>query len=173
MRGLWLSGLRLGEALALTWTDEGSLHLRDLDGPAPMLAFRPADEKAGQYRVVPLTPDLAAWLRRVPAADRVGRVFPLANTLDVGVENVDAAGRIVRRIGAASGVVIDHAADGPQHPTAHDLRRSFCERWSHVLMPADLMVIARHESIATTIKFYVGRNAERTAEVLRNAWNSR
>jgi integrase len=50
--------------------------------------------------------------------------------------------------------------------SAHDLRRAFGERWSSKLMPSQLMVVMRHESIDTTMKFYVGRNAERTAAIL-------
>jgi hypothetical protein len=34
-------------------------------------------------------------------------------------------------------------------------------------MPAQLMELMRHESIETTLRFYVGRNAQRTAEA---AW---
>ena len=33
-------------------------------------------------------------------------------------------------------------------------------------MPADLMEIMRHESIETTMKYYVGKNAERTAAMM-------
>ena len=36
-------------------------------------------------------------------------------------------------------------------------------------MPQVLMQLARHESIETTMKFYVGRNAEATADVLYEA----
>jgi len=33
-------------------------------------------------------------------------------------------------------------------------------------MPAQLMELMRHESIDTTLSYYVGRNAERTAAIL-------
>ena len=33
-------------------------------------------------------------------------------------------------------------------------------------MPAQLMEIMRHESIETTMKYYVGKNAERTAAMM-------
>ena len=36
-------------------------------------------------------------------------------------------------------------------------------------MPAQLMELMRHESIETTLTYYVGRNAERTAAAL---WES-
>jgi hypothetical protein len=50
--------------------------------------------------------------------------------------------------------------------SAHDLRRAFGERWATKLMPAQLMELMRHESIDTTLSYYVGRNAERTAAIL-------
>ena len=53
--------------------------------------------------------------------------------------------------------------------SAHDLRRAFGERWAARLMPAQLMELMRHESIDTTLSYYVGRNAERTAAIL---WES-
>jgi len=50
--------------------------------------------------------------------------------------------------------------------SAHDLRRSFGERWASRMTPADLMAVMRHKSIETTIENYVGKNAERTAAVM-------
>ena len=50
--------------------------------------------------------------------------------------------------------------------SAHDLRRAFGERWASRLMPAQLMELMRHETIETTLSYYVGRNAERTAAIL-------
>jgi hypothetical protein len=51
--------------------------------------------------------------------------------------------------------------------SAHDLRRSFGERWSERVLPKVLMELMRHESIGTTMRFYVGQNAQRTADA---AW---
>ena len=56
---------------------------------------------------------------------------------------------------------------------AHDLRRSFGHRWSERIMPAQLMDLMRHEDIQTTMKFYVGRNAEATAAALYAAVDRR
>ena len=50
---------------------------------------------------------------------------------------------------------------------AHDFRRAFGVRWAARLMPAQLMELMRHESIETTLRFYVGTDAQRTAEA---AW---
>jgi hypothetical protein len=38
-------------------------------------------------------------------------------------------------------------------------------------MPQTLMELMRHESIETTLKYYVGRNAQRTARIVREAYN--
>ncbi len=65
-------------------------------------------------------------------------------------------------------VIVDQAKDKPA--TAHDLRRSFGQRWAALVMPQVLMELMRHESIDTTLKYYVGRNAQRTAKVLREAY---
>ena len=46
-------------------------------------------------------------------------------------------------------------------------RRAFGVRWAALLRPAQLMELMRHESIETTLRFYVGTDAQRTAEA---AW---
>ena len=53
--------------------------------------------------------------------------------------------------------------------TAHDLRRSFGFRWSRRIMPTPLRELMRHQSIETTMKYYVGVNADATADVLWRA----
>ncbi|MBA3483727.1 MAG: hypothetical protein H0T51_18110 [Pirellulales bacterium] len=50
--------------------------------------------------------------------------------------------------------------------SAHDLRRSFGFRWSRLVMPPVLKELMRHTEIATTMKFYVGVNADATADEL-------
>jgi integrase len=81
---------------------------------------------------------------------------------------VDRVSRIISKIGRAANVIVDQAKDKPA--TAHDLRRSFGQRWAALVMPQVLMELMQHESIDTTLKYYVGRNAQRTAKVLREAY---
>ncbi len=50
--------------------------------------------------------------------------------------------------------------------SAYDLRRAFGFRWSRRVMPTVLRELMRHESIETTMKYYVGVNAEATADEL-------
>ncbi len=56
-----------------------------------------------------------------------------------------------------------------KYASAHDLRQSFGERWAALVMPQILTQLMRHESIDTTMKFYVGRNAEKAADALWEA----
>ena len=72
------------------------------------------------------------------------------------------------RIGKAAGVkvAIDPKTGKVEYASAHDLRRSFGERWSTRVMPQVLMAIMRHESIETTMRYYVGRNATTTADAV-------
>ena len=52
--------------------------------------------------------------------------------------------------------------------SAQDLRRAFGKRWAARIMPDKRQQLMRHETIATTMKYYVGQDAEETADVL---WN--
>jgi integrase len=70
--------------------------------------------------------------------------------------------KTVSSIGAKAKVRVDVKKTA----SAHDLRRAFGERWAARLMPAQLMELMRHETIETTLSYYVGRNAERTAAIL-------
>ena len=66
-------------------------------------------------------------------------------------------------------IVTDGAAEG-KNAGAHDLRRSFGERWASRIMPQTLMEPMRHEDIDTTMKYYVVRNVEATATTLYAAF---
>ncbi len=59
-----------------------------------------------------------------------------------------------------------------KYASAHDLRRAFGRRWSARVMPAVLQQLMRHESIDTTMRYYVGRDADATADVLWSAFES-
>ncbi len=169
LRGLFLSGLRLDEALHLTWDRPDALHVWNLDNRRPMLRIHAAGEKGNRDRLLPITPDFAALLRGVPPASRTGFVFNprMANGR---IKSVNTASKIVSAIGEAAMVVVDERDGQKQHATAHDLRRSFGERWARRVMPIVLKELMRHDSIETTMKFYVGENAERTANEVWRAF---
>jgi integrase len=159
MRGLWLSGLRLNEALNLYWDCDDRLRV-DLSGRRPMLWIPASLNKNGKQQLLPITPDFAAFLAETPEKQRRGRVFG-----GVTASRTDAS-RIIAAIGEAALVKIREGSGETQFATAHDLRRSFGERWAARGMPHVLKELMRHETIDTTMKFYVGRNAERTADAV-------
>lgn len=172
LKGLWLSGLRLSEALRLSWDDETTLRV-DLTGKRPMLHIPAGSDKSRKARPLPITPDFAAMLQETPASERRGPVFrlPLKNRTD--------AGKLVTAFGAKALVKVGERikADDEGKPQTvtrwagcHDLRRSFGERWAARVMPQVLMELMRHETMQTTLTFYVGKNAERTADAVWAAY---
>jgi integrase len=162
LRGLWASGLRLTESLELYWDREDKLH-PVLTGKFPMLRI-PADlEKGNKERLLPMAPEFAQLLDKVPAPERTGPVFKLERADGKpGRPAVDRVSKTVSSIGEKAKVRVDVKKTA----SAHDLRRAFGERWAARLMPAQLMELMRHETIETTLSYYVGRNAERTAAIL-------
>jgi integrase len=171
LRGLWLSGLRLSESLELWWDRDDRLCV-DLLGTHPMLRIPAECEKGNQDRVLPMAPEFAEFLLATPEGERTGRVFkPMARAVRGERLCHFQVSRIVVRIGKAAGVKVatDPRSGTVKFASAHDLRRSFGERWSARIMPTDLMALMRHESIETTLRYYVGRNAQNTAKTLWEA----
>ena len=164
LTGLWLSGLRLGEAAVLTWDDPGGIRVR-LDGAFPAYFIPGRLQKGRRDTVTPVTPDFAAFLTDTPEAGRTGFVFDPAPTRGTNRFDRRRTGIIVSRIGKASGVEVKPG----QHPTAHDLRRTFCFRWSQRVLPQQLRVLARHANVATTLQFYAEADAGMTAEAVWSA----
>jgi integrase len=184
--GLWWSGLRLGEAIALEWYAPGARGFCvDLSGKRPMFIVGGEAEKAGRNRLLPMAPEFARFLEKTPEAERQGKVFslvPPAGTRGPGPICLDTVSKIIVHIGRKAGVIVsrkdrfDRAAGKPvekvKYASAHDFRRSFCFRWALRVTPAVLKVLARHESIATTEKYYIGQNSEAMADVAWEAWEA-
>lgn len=175
LRGLWLSGLRLSEALGLYW-DRGDRLCVDLSGKRPILRIPAELEKGNQDRLLPMAPDFAEFLLAVPEAGRRGRVFRLADCK--GNErslSENWVSRVISRIGEAAGVKVntDPKTGKIKYASAHDLRRSFGERWARKVMPQILKELMRHESIETTMKYYVGHNAQMTADALWEVYDQK
>ena len=171
LQGLWLSGLRLSESLELTWDDDQRLRV-DFDGRRPMLRIRAESEKGHRDRTLPMAPEFAEFLDTVPGYERRGRVFRIQARRDLGRPlSALHVSTVVSRIGKAAGVKVstNPKTGKVKFASAHDLRRSFGERWAARLMPQQLMELMRHEDISTTMKYYVGRNAEKTADALWEA----
>lgn len=161
--GLRLSGLRLGEALNLSWDDESKIML-DFSGRRPMMRILAELEKGGEDRLHPITKDFYEFLLETPKGERTGPVFAFPAGYAMTVEK---ASKTIGCIGKAAGVVVDKKTE--KYASAHDLRRTFGAKWAKVVMPAVLQQLMRHESIETTMRFYVGRDAESTADA---AWDA-
>jgi integrase len=171
LSGLWLSGLRLSEAVALDWND-GPFVL-DVHGKHPAFRIEAEGQKSRRSEVAPATPDFCEWiLAETPEEDREGKVFKLVDGDTGNPLALHTIGPVVSTIGRKAGVVVGQTEklvdeDGRRvskpvklFAGAHDLRRSFCTRWSRKVMPAVLQRLARHAHVSTTMSFYVSSTAD-------------
>ena len=167
LTGLWLSGLRLEESLALSW-DQDEPFTVDLTGRRPAFRIYAEAQKARRDEILPMTPDFAQWLLQTPEAERVGRVFKV-NGLKTGRPiTPKRVCRLLSKFGKAAGVVVNKA-DG-KYASAHDLRRAFGTRWAKRVMPAVLKRLMRHASIETTMSYYVALDSADVADGLWAKW---
>ena len=117
-----------------------------------------------------MAPEFAEFLHETPEAERTGYVFASEAAARKRSQRL-GPGQVTRTIaefGRKAGIkVTTHQATAKvKFASAHDLRRSFGLRWASRVMPQVLMELMRHESIDTTMRYYVGRNAQSTAAVL-------
>lgn len=145
---LWLSGLRLGEAMQLDWQSPPIKVALDAR-PYPQILYYAEGQKNRQDDALPITPDLYAWLAKTK--ERTGRVAP------VPLQSVARVSEAISAIGEAAQVSV---SDKGKWASAHDLRRSFGTRWAQKVMPMILQKLMRHRSIETTLRYYVGLSAE-------------
>lgn len=161
LNALWWSGLRLGEALTLSWDDERFITV-DVSGPRPRLRIDAGQDKSGEARMLPIAPEFAEKLLAVPKAERTGPVFPLVGLQGDRVTDLIYASLVIARIGEAANVKVDERMKGSRKvvkfASAHDLRRAFGLRWSVRVMPKVLQELMRHADISTTMKFYAGQD---------------
>lgn len=136
-----------------------------------MLRIPAGLEKGHKDRHLTIAPEFAEFLLRTPPAERTGYVFTIPRRVRGPRLTEHCVGELVSKIGRAAGVKInaDPKTGKVKFASAHDLRRSFGERWASRIVPHVLMKLMRHESIETTMKFYVGRNVQATADVLWQA----
>jgi integrase len=195
--GLWWSGLRLAEAVNLRWESANLADMWvDLETQPPMFHISQGRDKT-KDRIFPVAREFAEFLMRTPKSQRKGLVFnPLPwGKSDPGERPTEERiGKTIAIIGEDAGVkVAERKLREPKpqkirtgetgkrrwsvvttdvltkHATAHDLRRAFGFRWALRVLPPVLMELMRHESIQTTMQFYVGRNA---AIAAREAWRA-
>lgn len=158
LEGLWLSGLRLGESLELSWEVESGLSV-DFSGNFPCFVIAAESEKGFRDRRLPITPDFAAVLQATPTDDRRGKVFAVARSF-----GLDRVSRVICQIGAKANVVTSKEQN--KFASAHDLRRAFGTRWASRVTPVTLRQLMRHSSIETTLKYYVEQNVDLIAAEL-------
>lgn len=177
LNGLWLSGLRLDEAMLLQWDADSDLWV-DLTARRPLLYVKAHAQKNRTDTTSPITPDFWAFLLTTPADERTGFVFrPIPfrrrNQLKSRRPTSEWVGKVLTKIGKKAGVKVASLPPRPgkkeqriKWASAHDMRRAFGARWALRVMPAVLKELMRHESIQTTMKFYVGRQAADIADAL-------
>jgi len=175
LTGLWLSGLRLSEAMALNWNDGPFVF--DTTGKHPAFVIDASGQKSRRSEVAPATPDFCKWLlAETPEPQRVGQVFPIVDPKTARTMVPRSIGVTISKIGRKANVVVgtsdkvtrDDRGRLVKEPRkmfagAHDLRRSFCSRWAKRVMPAVLQRLARHSHVATTMTYYVALGADDVA----------
>lgn len=164
LRGLWWSGLRLGEAMSLSWDDDRRI-MADFTGRRPMFLIAARGQKNKRDSLTPMAPEFAEFLMQTPQDDRSGYVF------DQATMRQDTVSKMIRRIGVAAGVKVGEydRSMRPKHAGAHDLRRAFGSRWAMRVLPPVLKELMRHADIQTTMRYYVSRDAQTMADAVWDA----
>lgn len=166
LKGLFASGLRLSEALELSWEQDAGVIAVDLYRKHPMYLIPADTDKSGLERVLPIAPEFVAMLEAVPDEDRVGRVFKLLSQRNLGdLTRVDTVSAHISAMGRAAGVRVSQK----KYASAHDLRRSFGVRWAARVRPRALQQMMRHTSLQTTMGYYADEDADDTAAAMWGA----
>lgn len=158
--GLWLSGLRIGEAHRLTWQESG--FCLDMVGRPKFVI---SEQKNKRRQLLPMVPDFAEVLHQVSGMKRHGFVFKIDKASG---ERMSL--RQLEKIVSACGEKANIRINGSKTASAHDLRRSFATRWAERVLPQVLQKLMRHSDITTTLKYYANIDAERIADQLYEAY---
>lgn len=179
MVGLWLSGLRIEEALRLTWEPTADGFNLDVDADGTIrIKIEALSDKSTEARYLPLLPDCQRYLASTPMENRHGFVFnPRIAKQKIGSRmRADTCSKLISRIGKSAKIVVafNPARPGDTEPrkkfaSAHDFRRSFAERCTEVLTDEQLMEVMRHKDIETTRDHYAKRKAQQAEKALNAA----
>ncbi len=167
LTGLYLSGLRLQESLHFSWDDVTSMHVLSLDLDDPRIWIPAAIDKGGREDGLPITTDFAWFLDSTPKEKRRGLVF--RPRLKQSIVSYWTVSDTITAIGKAARVMVFASKDKIKWASAHDLRRAFGTRWAPHMMPADLQRYMRHQSIQTTMKYYVDLDLAKAGKRTRKA----
>lgn len=164
---LWNSGLRIGEAHKLHWTDPKNIRV-DIAGKYPTFEIAAQASKNGKAQRFPMSGECFEWLQQVPEAERQGLVVqPTKEGKPIGYITVV---KTISAIGRKANVIVGRDARGnPTFASAHDLRRSAGTRWAARVMPSVLQAMMRHASPTTTAKFYTDQAGE---PILAAVWEA-
>src|SRR5687768_9581479 len=110
-----------------------------------MFRIAAESEKGNKDRILPMAPEFAELLATVPVEERRGPVFRLPKRRQSEILRGEWVSKQITRFGRAAGIVVDEKGK-KKHASAHDLRRSFGERWARKVMPQVLMELMRHEN---------------------------
>lgn len=181
MRGLVATGLRLGQALALSWEVDAAIRLEGIDLPHPMLVITAEAHKGKRDQTIGLTPPARALFRKVPTENQVGLVFHPMLSRGPCV-SLQTASKIICAIGKAAGIKTgtrmcrtkDGIVTGPRFAGAHDLKRTFVQRLLQLgLHPAEVALYAQHASFDTTFMHYTERDAARLADRVEQLYHEK
>lgn len=158
--GLRLSGLRLSEALSLSWEPRAANRVEWHDGAA---FLRIQVQKSARRELCPTIPAFEKLLKQTAVWDRKGYVF--LPWLKRSANTKCYLSRKFSRAGAAAGI---ETAPGVT-ATAHDLRRTFA---MHVLeIPgintAEAQRLTRHKEVTVLLKYYAVADGAALSKKLR------
>jgi len=165
LRGLWWSGLRLEESLNLWWDRLDRISI-DVTSGRPLLRIPAEMEKGNQDRLYPVATEFAEMILAVPETDRRGPFFTVVTKEGKPYSRGrHAVGKIIAELGRKAGIVVkvDPKSGKRDFASAHDLRRSFGERWAKRVEAPFLQRMMRHSAISTTLRYYSSRNAAEAA----------
>lgn len=175
--GLMLSGLRLGEADKLSWDDPNKIHVDLSDKDAPIFVIPGYSQKNRKEKPAPMAPDFAEFLERTPIEQRHGFVF---NPLNMSHQRIEPqqgwCSAWISQLGKRANIRVSETPTRTpgiidvKYASAHDLRRSFGERWALIVEPNLLMEMMRHSTFETTKKFYLTRNARDYSQRIKQLW---
>lgn len=158
LQALYLSGLRLGESLILSWSPKSNFAIVRSAGHLYYRIFA-AGQKNRTDQLLPIAPEFATWLEAHPGTDRV---FRLPGKRGRPYRTTNRVGTAVGWIADAAGVEV----------TAHDFRRSFGTRWAQRVNPFVLQQLMRHQNITTTKSYYVHIDAAEIASQIASIVNA-
>jgi len=131
-----------------------------------MFLIRDEGENGHRDRILPMAPEFAEFLRKVPKKKQNGRVFipQVSRIVDERI-HLHPASKTISKIGAKAKMHVT----ATKAASAQDFRRSFGERWAKRVMPTILQQMMRHEQIETTLRYYVGTNAQSISRTIHEA----